>query len=219
MFPKSSTNHTESLKWGPSQKNREEGVSAGVAIAVRSHFETGLCAETADLSPGGSEGRLAAAWTRIGSGTGILILSAYLWHTEELSMRNKSIPLAAIARAKYFECTWVIGAGFQMPPQDLQKHLGTILGEANAYTVAPNEPTHRPEHVAHRTVDYFIACGTTKQYIADVVVDLAYEVSPPPSGTFDLEVTKTEIARREDQSVAVLPAAQADWLPSGTCHP
>ena len=97
------------------KQTAKKGTSGGVAVAVRSHFVIGLCAESADLCLLGSEGTLAAAWTRIGLGTSIFILSAYVWHSEELSMRNKSILLTAMARAMYVGCPWVIGADVQMP--------------------------------------------------------------------------------------------------------
>ena len=78
--------------------------SAGTAVASRSHLEAGFIAVSADLSPPGSEGRLSDVWTRIGPPTGIAILSAYLWHSEVLSLRSRELILTATARAKYFGC-------------------------------------------------------------------------------------------------------------------
>ena len=166
------------LAGSQAKETPKKGTSAGVAIVVRAHLETGLCAQTADLSPTGSEGRLAAAWSRFGPGTSILILSAYLWHSEGLTLRNKKILVTAISKAKYFGCPWIMGADFHMPPEELMQAFGTILDEADAFIVAPSEPTHRPELGTHRIIDYFIVSSTIQEHIADVAVDLAYSVSP-----------------------------------------
>ena len=197
----------------------KKGLSAGIAVAVRSHLETGLCAESADLSPVGSDGRLAAAWTRIGPGTRVLIFSAYLWHSEKLSIRNKGVILSAIARARYFGCPGMIGADFQMPPEVLQSHFGTILDEANAYIVAPNEPTHRPEHGTHRVVDYSIVCAAVKQLILDVAVDLAYEVSPHRAVRLTLRTPKSNLLVEEIKRPRAFPIQKPIGCPRAPVVP
>ena len=117
-------------------------------------------------------------WTRIGAPTGIVILSAYLWHSEVLSLRNRELILAAIANAKYFGCPWVLGADFQISPDDLQAQFGTVLEHAGAYIVATSQPTFRPGGKTQSTIDYFIVCRALKDHIADAVVDLACGISP-----------------------------------------
>ena len=112
---------------GPTAKETSKrGVSASVAIAVRAYLGTALSAQIADLSSPGSGERLSAVWSRFGPGTGILVLSAYLWHTEGPTLRNKKLLVTAISRAKYFGCPWIISADFQMPPEALMKSFGTI---------------------------------------------------------------------------------------------
>ena len=95
-----------------------------------------------------------------GPGTGIRIFSAYLWHSEGLTLRNQKLLLTAIARAKYFGCPRIIGADFQMPPEKLHKHFGRILDEANALIVAPTEATRRPEQGTHSIIDCFVVSST-----------------------------------------------------------
>ena len=96
----------------------------------------------------------------------MLVLSAYLWHTEGLTIRNKKLLVTPISTAKYFGCLCIIGADFQMPPEELMLSFGTILDEADAFVVAPTEPTHRPEKGAHSVIEYFIVSSTVQEHIA-----------------------------------------------------
>ena len=79
------------------------GRSAGTAIATRSALQ----------------GRLSAVWARIAPPIGIAILSAYLWHSEVLTLRNRNLVLRAMAVAKSFGCPWILGADFQIPLEEL----------------------------------------------------------------------------------------------------
>ena len=95
-----------------------------------------------------------------------------------LSLRNRELILAAIANAKYFGCPWVLGADFQIPPDDLQAQFGTVLEQADAYIVATSQPTFRPGGKTHSTIDYFIVSASAKELIQDVCVEPGYEAAP-----------------------------------------
>ena len=66
--------------------------SAGVCVATRSYINIGLPAGWShDVSPAESPGGLAAAWAEGILKGGVLIVSAYLWHSEAMSTCNRSI--------------------------------------------------------------------------------------------------------------------------------
>ena len=127
--------------------------SAGVGIVVRTHIEAGLAGPTEDWSPAESPGRLTAMWVRIGLGAGILLLSAYFWHSEVLSARNKQLMISAVTKARLYGCPWVLGADFQVSPEDLLAQIGEDLELADAHVVATCAATFRPTDTVHRTID------------------------------------------------------------------
>ena len=126
-----------------------------------------------------------------------MILSVYHWHSQEWTLRNKNIFVMAIARARYFGCPWIIGADFQMSLELFQRHSGTVLDD---------ETTHRPEQGAQSTMDYFIVCGTLKEHIADVVVDLSYGVCPHRAVCITLRTTRQNLLVDEIKNPRVSPA-------------
>ena len=77
--------------FSPAVKTEREGpnaTSAGTLLAAGSHIGLQyLPGSTSwDFSPEGSEGRVAAAW--LDAGGGMLVISVYLWHSEQRTARN-----------------------------------------------------------------------------------------------------------------------------------
>ena len=140
------------------------GVSTGVCIAMCSHVEAGLIAPLANLSPLESFARLIAMLVKIGRGFGIVVLSAYLWHSEFLSFRNRMLVLTAIAQSRYFGGPWIAGGGL-LSHARMQAQLGTVLDEADAYIVVAAATTHQPTASTPRTIDYFIVSLSAKQLL------------------------------------------------------
>ena len=94
--------------------------SAGVSVTVRSSFGSGEAAgQSIDGSPPDSPGRLACAWVDGIVRGGILLLSMYLWHSEGLSRRNMNLLCAAGERIVRHGGPWMIGADFNLPPDEL----------------------------------------------------------------------------------------------------
>ena len=106
--------------------------------------------------------------------------------------------------ARYFGRPWIIGADFQMPPDVLQQHIGTLLDETDAYIVAPSEATHRPEQGTHSTID-FIVCVSFKDHIADVPVDSAYGIYPHRAVRVTLQIVKHSFLVEEIERLKGFP--------------
>ena len=67
------------LHGSPAAKTVKDGLSAGVAIAVRKSVGRGLVHDRTDHSPRMSPGRLTAVWIQAGPDTGLLVASVYLY--------------------------------------------------------------------------------------------------------------------------------------------
>ena len=50
-----------------------------------------------------------------------------------------------------FGFPWVLGADFEVTPEELQTQVGTVLGEADAYIVATTAKTLRRSKGTHLT--------------------------------------------------------------------
>ena len=82
-----------------------------------------------------------------------MVLSAYLWHSEGVSPRNRRIILNAIARARAYGAPWILGADFQVPSELLMETVGEDLDRADAHVIATCATTHRPNRAAYSTID------------------------------------------------------------------
>ena len=80
---------------------KEEGPSAGVALVTPKHIPSASSQLVQlDLSPKEPPGRLGGLWVQAGIPGGMLVLSAYLWHSEGMTSRNIGIILHAFAAVK-----------------------------------------------------------------------------------------------------------------------
>ena len=124
---------------------KEEGASAGVAVATPKHVPRGsTLVAPLDCSPERSPGRLAALWVQAAIPGGILVFSAYLWHSEGATPRNIEIVLTALSIAKSHGGPWAVVGDFNCTPGDLANSMGAALEAAGAAIVSTREPTHFP---------------------------------------------------------------------------
>ena len=150
--------------------------SAGVCIAVRSKFGSGKPSSLpVDASPGGSLGRLACTWIDGVVRGGLLVISMYLWHSEGLSRRNMELLCAAGDVIIKHGGPWLIGADFNMPPEELSQ-ASRWLAKIGGVIKAPNVPTCRSLN-GGRVIDFVVV----DKRIAGAVTlwtDLAFPGSP-----------------------------------------
>ena len=151
---------------------KEEGPSAGVALVTPKHIPSASSQLVQlDLSPKEPPGRLGGLWVQAGIPGGMLVLSAYLWHSEGMTSRNIGIILHAFAAVKAHGGPWVIVGDFNNPPSVLERAMGTALKAAGAVVIATKEPTHYPGGVSapavldYAIVDDRIANGRVLKYI------------------------------------------------------
>ena len=166
------------LHGSPAAKTVKDGLSAGVAIAVRKSVGRGLVHGRTDHSPRMSPGRLTAVWIQAGPDTGLLVASVYLYHSEGLSIRNKKLMEHALAVVKAYGSPWLLCGDFNMTPEEMTSLFGYALELANAYVFAPRGPTHFSDCGTSRTLDYLICSDTAHQWVDSVQVDQGIKVSP-----------------------------------------
>ena len=156
----------------------KDGVSAGVAVVAKAGIAVGPIGDRFDHSPQLAPGRIAAAWIHVGPKTGLVVISVYLFHTEELSTRNKAIVNRAVAIARSYGSPWIVAGDFNTAPEMFLRHWGKLLEAADAYLVAPSQTTNRPRNAAHRTLDFAICSASAEPWIDDIFVDEGFHVSP-----------------------------------------
>ena len=151
---------------------KHEGPSGGVALAVPKHVPVASTRLVQlDLSPSESPGRLGSLWVQAGIPGGMLVLSAYLWHSEGLTARNLRIILTALAAAKAHGGPWVLAGDFNNPPSVIEHGMSAALKAAGAAVIATKVPTHYPGGEAapavldYAIVDDRIANGRVLKYI------------------------------------------------------
>ena len=153
------------------------GRSAGVAVLTPSHVAAGVDSKLAlDLSPSGSEGRLAALWVQQVAPGGILALSLYLHDGEQGSVRNVELLFAALKAAQASGCPWVLGMDGQQSPEELLKWAAPMLENAGAIVANTGGPTHFPGVGCCRCLDYFIVSRSLADAIiaVDTISELRY---------------------------------------------
>ena len=149
---------------------------AGTCIATRSHIGLGLASGiTIDLSPAGSEGRLAAAWAEGIIDGGIMAISVYLWHTEGLSARNLSILNAAGEAVAKHGGPWLLGGDFNMEPQELAV-ASRWLSKIGGVIRAPETATCIN---GNRTLDYVVIGIRIAGAVHSITIDLTFEEASP----------------------------------------
>ena len=102
--------------------------AAGVSVATRAHVSMGLPPGWQhDTSTCESPGRLAAAWIDGIVKGGLVVMSVYLWHTEGMTRRNRSILDRAGQQIKMFKGPWLIAGDLNMTPEHFEADAGDWL--------------------------------------------------------------------------------------------
>ena len=151
---------------------KKEGPSAGVALVTPKHVPAASSQLIkVDLSPAASPGRLASLWVQAGIPGGMLIFSAYLWHTEGMTHRNQEIIYSALSAAKAHGGPWLLVGDLNNAPAVLEQSMGLAFKAAGAAVISPQGPTHYPGGTAapavldYAIVDDRLANGRVLKYI------------------------------------------------------
>ncbi len=171
-----------------------DGPSAGVAVLTPTHVASGLgLGLKVDISPKGSEGRLAQLWCQKVVPSGVLCISMYLHTNEGATPRNVALVSRALSTAVASGCPWIIAGDMQDSPDSFLRWAGAMLRKAGGRVVAPEEPTHYPGRGEARVLDFFLVADVVTPFIKGArvlrqvvasphrAVALAFRsVGPPP---------------------------------------
>ena len=144
------------------------GRSAGVAVLAPSHIGCGRIKGAEDVSPKGSEGRLAVAWVQSIVPCGIVAISAYLHTCEGPSPRNVRLLAEALQVARASESPWIIGADFQDSPEEVGRWASGMLERAGGRLVYTESPTVYPSTGKPRVIDFFIVSDTLAPFMDSI---------------------------------------------------
>ena len=160
----------------PSVPGPNGGNSAGVGIGVKKPIAAALVlGDTVDFSPPDAGGRVAAMWANAICKGGVLLISAYFFHSEGWSARNHAIMLAIGSIIKRFGGPWILSAGWNMHPKfvvqaDWERLLSGRL-------CVPDLPTFYPAGEAS-TFDYFMVAEQLFPCVKSTLVDLQANGGP-----------------------------------------
>ena len=152
------------------------GVSAGVAVAARSHF--GMSRHKTNAEMECCRGRIAANHVSIACKGGIHFVSLYLWCVEGLSRRNLDVLQCVAQLLASLHVPWVLAADFNLEPHVLQESgwLELVRGAI----AAPEQPT-----CGKRCYDYLVVSkGLLPSVVGVAVVDDAGLHPHSPSRLF-----------------------------------
>ena len=161
---------------GDTQRGR-----CGVGVAAPSHIGlTRVGEQQFDLSPALSPGRLTAAWLDGGLKGGVVVASAYLWHSEGVTPRNLALLQAAVDVAVRHGGPWLIGGDFNMTPEEMQadEAARAWLNKLGGTIVAPSSPTCRSSD-GGRVIDFFII----DKRVAHAVTTSSWRLTSHPART------------------------------------
>ncbi len=170
------------------------GPSAGVAVLTPTHIASGLgVGLKVDISPKGSDGRLAQLWCQKVVPSGVLCISVYLHTNEGATPRNVALISRALSTAVASGCPWIVAGDLQDSPESFMRWAGSMLRKAGGRVVAPEEPTHYPGRGEARVLDFFVVADVLAPFVKGArvlrqvvasphrAVALAFRsVGPPP---------------------------------------
>ena len=156
----------------PAQVTIAGGVSAGVAIATRTHV--GMSRRNLSFIPEPYRHRITCTHVGALCRGGTHFVSIYPWHSEGLSSRNLDLMHYAAQVVKGLVGPWIMGADWNLSPQVLKESgwLELVRGTI----VQPNGPT-----CGHNTYDFFVVSeGLASSIIGAAIVQDAglYPHSP-----------------------------------------
>ena len=186
--------------------------SAGVLVAAPLHvgFEPLQPFAGWDLSPAGATARVAVGWADVMGG--MAIISAYFWHSEGWSCRNQAIMSQIITIVRRLGCLWVLGADFNMEPDELQSH--ELYDELRGLLVAPGRGTCFGRG-SWRCYDYFLVDPRLGGFIVAVEVIEEAHTAPHLPVRLRLKAAKNGLWKR----VQVRPRALLTACPVGCPRP
>ena len=98
-----------------------------------------------ERSPEVSFGRLVALLVQAAVPTGLLVLFAYMLHSEGMTPRNIELILQALAVVRSHGGPWVVIGDFNCAPEELSRAMPMALEAAGAVAMATGMPTHFPD--------------------------------------------------------------------------
>ena len=108
---------------------------------------------------------------------GAMVISIYLWHSEGLSDRNRTILDAAAEAIRRFGGPWLMAGDFNMTPQDLRDGMEAWLDKLGGKVIAPPEPTCRSK-LGGRTIDFAVIDVRIEAAVQGIWVDYGVKASP-----------------------------------------
>ena len=177
--------------------------SAGTLIAAGTHVGLQYIAGATswDFSPKGSEGRVSAAW--LDAGGGIIVVSVYLWHTEQWSARNHAIMEAVFQLAKSMACPWILAGDFNMSPECMLASEWPELLAGQVHAVREPRGTCRTSG-GPRTYDFFVVDHRISNSVGRTWVDFDADTYPhwPVHMTLNFEYKRyTQLIMRKPKTI------------------
>ena len=152
------------LAGGPAKVTAKDGVSSGVAVAVRGHLS--LAQPVTALEPGADATRFCIRWLGSVCRGGLHLISIYLRHSEGLSLANLDIVHSVAAAISDLKGPWLVAGDFNLEPSLLRQSGWMQLVKGVVH--APAQPT-----CGLKTYDFFVSSASLAFAVAGVanVVD------------------------------------------------
>ena len=147
----------------PAVRTERNGISAGVAVAARSHYGVAEKKGPCEGDPACSVGRLAANQVSIACKGGVHFVSMYLWCSEGLSSRNLDLLQTCAELIARLHGPWVLAADFNIEPAVLQQcgWLDLVKGKIIEPPVAT---------CGKKKYDYFVVASGLAQSVVGCAV-------------------------------------------------
>ena len=97
-------------------------------------------------------------------------MSAYLWHSEGMTLRNRAILEKAGLKARAFQGSWMIAGDFNMTPEELEEEAGDLIRRIGGVVIRPAQPTCK-SNSGGRTIDYCIVDARMAGAVTAINVD------------------------------------------------
>ena len=120
-------------------------------------------------------GRCIACSAHLPGTPPIVVVSAYLHHSEGLSDANLGILARLGTQLSDVGQPWVLGADFNFEPSELES--SSFVAELRASLISPKVATHYPCGPP-TTFDFFVCSGGLAQGVMEIETQLDTELSP-----------------------------------------
>ena len=150
-----------SLSIEPAVDTEAGSTSAGVGVAVRSHF--GLALPRQAVEDDAMRSRVQVRWMGAVCRGGLHLVSVYLWHTEGLSQRNLDLLQCLAGVLRQLRGPWIVGGDFNLTPDMLRTSGWLFL--VNGVLHSPGVATCKG-----RQIDFFVTSAALAPAVAAVLV-------------------------------------------------